>query len=171
MPARIAVIGVRRSCETERSTAVFISSLRRSDAVSTTSACKRWRASAATTIDVRAGRICARRRCRPAGGRSSGTTSVPTWTSPSRSPIATVRAAGADPSSIEADGAPIASATRRAVRVSASGSSAPPSSSCAICAARSASRRRSSASLARERARSATAAVDSDTTGATCSSG
>ena len=34
----IAVSGVRRSCETERSSAVFISSLRRSAAVSTTSA-------------------------------------------------------------------------------------------------------------------------------------
>ena len=48
---RIAVTGVRRSWETERRTAVFISSLRRSASVSTSTACSAARCIAAARID------------------------------------------------------------------------------------------------------------------------
>ena len=54
---RIAVSGERRSCETERSSAVLITSLRRSAAVSTTSACSASRSSAAASSASSAGAI------------------------------------------------------------------------------------------------------------------
>ena len=71
--ATIAVSGERRSCETDRSTAVLISSLRRSALVSTTSRVSRSRSSAAASSASRAGAT----RSRATSATAAGTTSVP----------------------------------------------------------------------------------------------
>ena len=88
---RIAVSGERRSCETERSSAVLITSLRRSAAVSTTSACSASRSSAAASSASSAGaiRTCTRRST--GSGAPAGSTSVPIWRVPSRSAKTTLR--------------------------------------------------------------------------------
>ncbi len=58
----IEVSGVRRSCEIERSSAVFSSSLRRSASASTISACIRSRSSASAASSASARSACSRRR-------------------------------------------------------------------------------------------------------------
>ncbi len=69
--ATIAVSGERRSCETDRSTAVLISSLRRSALVSTTSAVSRSRSSAAHSSASRAEPHARARRPRPRWARAA----------------------------------------------------------------------------------------------------
>ena len=88
---RIAVSGERRSCETLRRSAVLITSLRRSAAVSTTSACSPSRSSAAASSASSDGatRACTRRSV--ASGAPAGSTSVPIWREPSRSGKTTLR--------------------------------------------------------------------------------
>ena len=151
----MAVSGDRRSWETARSTAVLITSLRRSASVSTTSAWRPSRSSAAASSASSDGtmRSCSRRSV--VSGRSDGTSSVPIWRLPSRrgKAIRLVPASTLD-GSMAADGTSRVWARRRATSDS-DGPRAPPwSSSRAISAARSASRRRSSASAARARASS-----------------
>jgi len=68
---------VRRSCDTERRTAVFISSLRRNAAVSTTSACNVARCSAADRIDSSAGTTRAATRSRSSINSVAGSSRVP----------------------------------------------------------------------------------------------
>ena len=124
---RIAVSGVRRSCETERRTAVFVSSLRRSSAVSTTSAWSSARCSDAASIDCNVGTMRAATRARSDAPRVAGSSRVPILESRSRSANATRRSSpAASPSSIAAELTPIATASRCAASASATSRREPP---------------------------------------------
>ena len=145
--AEIAVSGLRRSCETARSSAVFTTSAWRSAAVSTTPPCSRSRSSAALSSASSAGttRSCNRYRLR--SELSAPTTTVPSRRSPSRSGNATLRASGSTASiTIAADCSSSACAIRAAAVGSTSARLPPRSSTRAISVTRLASRRRSSAS-------------------------
>ena len=118
---RIAVTGVRRSWETERSTAVFISSLRRSAAVSTISARRLSRWTAAARIEDSAGTTRSRARSRSAGDTPAGSSSAPIVSPPARSgSSAAASDGGASPRRIDAEGVPSACASRSAAGTSAS---------------------------------------------------
>jgi len=155
--ATIAVSGVRKSCDTARSSAVLMSSLRRSASVCTASACIASRRRAIATSASSAGTTCERKRAETSAGRPRGTSSVAICVpSLSRSASAWRRSsASAWPRTIDADGSSRPSDTRLAVAASASFVPDPARSSRANAAARSASLRRLSASCARLRAMSA----------------
>ena len=109
----MAVIGDRRSWLTDRSSAVLMTSLRRSARVSTTSpssASRSW-AAASNASSCGTARSCARRST--SSGRSAGSSSVPICTASSRSGNATRRSSpSTGRSSIAADGTPSAPARR-----------------------------------------------------------
>ncbi len=156
----IAVSGERRSCETERSTAVLTTFERRSAFVSITcvSSSSRLRAAATSVSSAGSTRSC--RASSTFGSMSRGTITVPTREPSTSSGSARWRSSeSAQDSSIDTDGRSKVVATCRPAERSDSSRSAPPSRSRAISAVRSASRRRVSASSARARAASASALI------------
>ena len=108
----IAVSGVRRSCDTARSSAVLMTSERRSACVSTTSACSRSRSSAARSSASSAGATRSRTRARIAASSPPGpSSSSASWPLPRSS--FTPRRASASLGGIEHD-LDVAQAERRA---------------------------------------------------------
>ena len=158
---RIAVSGVRRSCETARRSAVLSTSLRRSARVSTTSASSASRSSAAASSASSAGTTRSWTRPSVASGEACGQRrACAIWREPSRSgkhepALVGLRLARARSRPTAAPSA-VREALGRDVQRARAGRS-PRSSVRDISAARSASRRRWSASSARLRAASASA--------------
>ena len=149
----IAVSGERRSCETERSTAVLTTFERRRAFVSITCVSSSSRLRAATTSVSSAGTTRSWSASSTAGSASRGTNTVPTREPSTISGSARRRSSeSAQTSSTLTDARPNVDAIRWPAVRSDSSSSAPPSRMRAISAVRSASARRVSASSARARA-------------------